>query len=123
MPAVADRSGGCCRCSRRKFYARAVDISATSHVGLMSSRPAHTGGMRVLVAEDHVMLAGRIAQGLRRAGMAVDAVHDGAAALEAVAQTAYDVILLDRDLPAVHGDRVCRAVGWLRSADPHAHRR
>jgi DNA-binding response OmpR family regulator len=66
--------------------------------------------MRVLVAEDHVMLAGRIAQGLRRAGMAVDAVHDGAAALEAVAQTAYDVILLDRDLPAVHGDRVCRAV-------------
>jgi DNA-binding response OmpR family regulator len=66
--------------------------------------------MRVLVAEDHVMLAGRIAQGLRRAGMAVDAVHDGAAALEAAAQTAYDVIVLDRDLPAVHGDRVCRTL-------------
>jgi DNA-binding response OmpR family regulator len=76
----------------------------------MSSRPAHTGAMRVLVAEDHVMLAGRIAQGLRRAGMAVDAVHDGAAALEVAAQTAYDVIVLDRDLPGVHGDRVCRAV-------------
>src|SRR5207249_955315 len=43
-------------------------------------------------------------------GMAVDAVHDGAAALEAAAQTAYDVIVLDRDLPVVHGDRVCRIV-------------
>jgi DNA-binding response OmpR family regulator len=40
----------------------------------------------------------------------VDAVHDGAAALEAAAQTAYDVIVLDRDLPAVHGDRVCRTL-------------
>jgi signal transduction histidine kinase len=66
--------------------------------------------VRVLVAEDHVTLAGRIAQGLRQAGMAVDAVCDGAAALDAVAQTAYDVIVLDRDLPVVHGDRVCRAV-------------
>jgi DNA-binding response OmpR family regulator len=64
--------------------------------------------MRVLVAEDHATLASRIAQGLRQAGMAVDTVHDGAAALDAAAQTAYDVIVLDRDLPAVHGDRVCR---------------
>ena len=52
-------------------------------------------------------LAGRIAQGLRQARMAVDASHDGAAALEAAAKTAYDVIVLDRDLPAVHGDDVC----------------
>jgi DNA-binding response OmpR family regulator len=66
--------------------------------------------MRVLVVEDHATLAGRIAQGLAQAGMAVDAVHDGAAALEAAAQAAYDVIVLDRDLPVVHGDRVCRAV-------------
>ncbi len=56
------------------------------------------------------MLAGRIAQGLRQAGMAADAVYDGAAALEAAAETAYDVIVLDRDLPTVHGDQVCRAV-------------
>ena len=74
------------------------------------ARPAHTGAMRVLVVEDHATLADRIAQGLRQAGMAVDAVHDGAAALDAAAQTAYDVIVLDRDLPVVHGDRVCRAV-------------
>jgi DNA-binding response OmpR family regulator len=76
----------------------------------MSGRFAHTGVMRVLVAEDHVMHAGRIAQGMRRAGMAVDVVYDGAAALEAAAQAAYDVIVLDRDLPVVHGDRVCREV-------------
>jgi DNA-binding response OmpR family regulator len=66
--------------------------------------------MRVLVVEDHTTLARRIAQGLRQAGMAVDAVYDGAAALEAAALTAYDVIVLDRDLPVVHGDRVCRTV-------------
>jgi DNA-binding response OmpR family regulator len=66
--------------------------------------------MRVLVVEDHTTLAGRIVQGLRQAGMAVDAVYDGAAALDAAEQTSYDVIVLDRDLPAVHGDRVCRVV-------------
>jgi DNA-binding response OmpR family regulator len=66
--------------------------------------------MRVLVVEDHATLAGRIAQGLRQAGMAVDAVHDGEAALEAAGQAAYDVIVLDRDLPVVHGDRVCRTL-------------
>ena len=64
----------------------------------------------MLVVEDHVTLAARIAQGLRQAGMAVDAVYDGAAALQAAAQAAYDVIVLDRDLPVVHGDRVCREV-------------
>ena len=64
--------------------------------------------MRVLLVEDHATLAGRIAQGLRQAGMAVDAVCDGAAAMEAATQTAYDVIVLDRDLPLVHGDQVCR---------------
>jgi DNA-binding response OmpR family regulator len=66
--------------------------------------------MRVLLVEDHATLASRIAQGLRQAGMAVDAVYDGAAAVEAAAQTSYDVIVLDRDLPVVHGDHVCRAL-------------
>jgi DNA-binding response OmpR family regulator len=66
--------------------------------------------MRVLVVEDHATLAGRIAQGLRQAGMAVDAVHDGGAALDAATRTAYDVIVLDRDLPVVHGDQVCRTL-------------
>jgi DNA-binding response OmpR family regulator len=60
-----------------------------------------------LVVEDHVVLANRIGEGLRDAGFAVDVVHDGAAALQSTATTDYDVVVLDRDLPAVHGDRVC----------------
>jgi DNA-binding response OmpR family regulator len=76
----------------------------------MSSRLAHDGQVRVLVAEDHATLAGRIAQGLSQAGMAVDAVHDGAAALAAAAHASYDVVVLDRDLPVVHGDQVCRTL-------------
>jgi DNA-binding response OmpR family regulator len=64
----------------------------------------------VLVVEDHETLANRIAQGLRHAGMAVDVQRDGSGALSALTQTAYDVIVLDRDLPVVHGDSVCQAV-------------
>lgn len=64
----------------------------------------------MLVVEDHATLADRIAQGLRQAGVAVDTVYDGAAALDVAAYTAYDVIVLDRDLPVVHGDRVCRSL-------------
>jgi len=74
----------------------------------MSSVSGHDGAVRVLVVEDHVALANRIGEGLRDAGLAVDVVHDGAAALESATGTDYDVIVLDRDLPAVHGDRVCR---------------
>src|SRR6185312_13778598 len=66
--------------------------------------------MRVLLVEDHATLAGRITQGLRQAGMAVDAVYDGAAAVEAASRSPYDVIVLDRDLPIVHGDQVCRTL-------------
>lgn len=66
--------------------------------------------MRVLVAEDHVVLADRIAEGLRDAGLAVDVVNDGSAALAEAQITAYDVIVLDRDLPGVHGDQVCRSL-------------
>jgi DNA-binding response OmpR family regulator len=74
----------------------------------MSSGQAHNVQVRVLVVEDHVALANRIGEGLRDAGFAVDVAHDGAAALDAATSTEYDVIVLDRDLPAVHGDRVCR---------------
>jgi DNA-binding response OmpR family regulator len=63
--------------------------------------------VRVLVVEDQQVLADRIAEGLRDAGLAVDVVYDGAAAMEIAAFTAYDVIVLDRDLPRVHGDAVC----------------
>jgi DNA-binding response OmpR family regulator len=63
--------------------------------------------MRVLVVEDHEELAETVATGLRREGMAVDVALDGAAALQRAAIYGYDVIVLDRDLPGVHGDRVC----------------
>src|SRR6266536_3735648 len=76
----------------------------------MSSVRGHHGRVRVLVAEDHVMLATHIAEELRDAGMAVDVVHDGAACLSAVAAVDYDVLVLDRDLPRVHGDSVCRTL-------------
>jgi DNA-binding response OmpR family regulator len=64
--------------------------------------------VRVLLVEDHPKLATTVAAGLRREGMAVDIVFDGNDALEHVAATSYDVIVLDRDLPGVHGDEVCR---------------
>jgi DNA-binding response OmpR family regulator len=66
--------------------------------------------MRVLVAEDVEDLATAIAAGLRREGMAVDVVLDGAAALDCLGVTDYDVVVLDRDLPEVHGDEVCRVL-------------
>jgi DNA-binding response OmpR family regulator len=64
--------------------------------------------MRVLVVEDFEVLAEAIGTGLRREGMAVDVVLDGNAALEHLAVTSYDVVVLDRDLPGTHGDEVCR---------------
>ena len=64
--------------------------------------------MRVLIVEDHARLARAVAEGLRREGMAVDLSFDGADALAHVALNRYDVVVLDRDLPAVHGDQVCR---------------
>ena len=63
--------------------------------------------MRVLVVEDQQELAVTVATGLRREGMAVDVAFDGAAALHRAAVHEYDVVVLDRDLPEVHGDRVC----------------
>ena len=66
--------------------------------------------MRVLVVEDARPLAGAIADGLRGQAMAVDVVFDGQAALESLAANDYDVVILDRDLPAVHGDEVCRSL-------------
>jgi DNA-binding response OmpR family regulator len=63
--------------------------------------------VRVLVVEDHVELARDIAQGLRDRGIAVDLAYDGAAALQKGTVYRYEVIVLDRDLPGVHGDAVC----------------
>jgi DNA-binding response OmpR family regulator len=71
--------------------------------------------MRVLVTEDDEILARTVAAGLRREGMAVDVALDGEAAVEHLAVNRYDVVVLDRDLPGLHGDDVCRALVADRS--------
>jgi DNA-binding response OmpR family regulator len=64
--------------------------------------------MRVLVVEDERLLADAVAVGLRREAFAVDVAYDGSAGLERLSVNDYDVVVLDRDLPSVHGDDVCR---------------
>ena len=71
--------------------------------------------MRVLIVEDETQLASVLARGLRRRGMAVDLAHDGASGLEMAQINHYDVVVLDRDLPALHGDEVCRALAAGRA--------
>jgi DNA-binding response OmpR family regulator len=66
--------------------------------------------VRVLLVEDHVELAHTIAGVLRREWMAVDLAFDGQQALDHVGVSSYDVVVLDRDLPVVHGDDVCRRI-------------
>jgi DNA-binding response OmpR family regulator len=63
--------------------------------------------VRVLVVEDEHNLADAIVRGLRRQGMAVDVAYDGSAGHEMAFVTRYDVVVLDRDLPGVHGDEIC----------------
>lgn len=67
-------------------------------------------GMRVLVVEDEKVLADTVAVGLRRHAIAVDVCYDGQAAYEKASCNDYDVVVLDRDLPLLHGDDVCAAL-------------
>lgn len=66
--------------------------------------------VRILVVEDEQPLADAIARGLRREGMAVDIAYDGESGQEKASITRYDVIVLDRDLPGMSGDELCRSV-------------
>src|SRR5581483_12518662 len=66
--------------------------------------------VRVLVVDDDTELAETVAVGLRRARMSVDVSYDGPAGLEAALTHDYDVIVLDRDLPGMHGDQVCKGL-------------
>jgi DNA-binding response OmpR family regulator len=63
--------------------------------------------MRVLVVEDQAELADDIADGLRDQGIGADVAYDGPAGIEKAMMISYDVVVLDRDLPGVHGDAVC----------------
>jgi DNA-binding response OmpR family regulator len=75
---------------------------------LSISPAAHTAAVRLLVVEDEPQLAEIVATGLREQGFAVDVSADGSDALDKAWATRYDVVILDRDLPRVHGDAVCR---------------
>ncbi|MBV8527061.1 MAG: response regulator transcription factor [Candidatus Dormibacteraeota bacterium] len=66
--------------------------------------------MRVLVVEDDIELADTIAAGLRREQMAVDVAYDGPGGLDHAVVNDYDVVVLDRDLPGMHGDDLCAAI-------------
>lgn len=72
--------------------------------------------MRILVAEDIPRHANRIAEGLRDQGIAVDVAYDGHEAISKVNVNPYDVVLLDRDLPGIHGDQLCQLI--TRTEDP-----
>src|SRR6201984_2422523 len=69
--------------------------------------------MRILIVEDESDTAAALARGLRREGLAVDVAEDGQEALLKAALASYDVVVLDRDLPLVHGDEVCRRLNAL----------
>jgi DNA-binding response OmpR family regulator len=66
--------------------------------------------MRVLIVEDDLALADVVAEGLSDQGIAVDVAHDGLIAAAKLDVTAYDVVLLDRDLPGLHGDLLCQLI-------------
>jgi DNA-binding response OmpR family regulator len=66
--------------------------------------------VRVLIVEDQPTLADDIADGLRDQGMAADVAYDGASGLDKALMNHYDVVIVDRDLPRIHGDAVCAAL-------------
>ncbi|GAA1781854.1 response regulator transcription factor [Actinomadura chokoriensis] len=68
------------------------------------------------MAEDERFLADLVAEGLRKRAVAVDVAYDGGAALERLAVNDYDVLVLDRDLPGVHGDDICRELAQRGAA-------
>jgi DNA-binding response OmpR family regulator len=81
----------------------------------VQGRLRQDGRVRVLVIEDQVDLADDIAEGLRDEGMAADLAYDGASGLDKALLNRYDVVVLDRDLPKVHGDAVCAAMAGAHS--------
>jgi DNA-binding response OmpR family regulator len=72
--------------------------------------------MRILVVEDMPKFANTIAQGLRNHRMAVDVAYDGHEAATKLHINSYDVVILDRDLPGIHGDELCQTI--IRSDNP-----
>src|SRR6201982_1847962 len=88
-------------------------LSPTGHAGRQCQQqagPGRSAAVRVLVVEDSRSLAEVLGEGLRDQGMAVDAAHDGLEAAAKLDVNAYDVVVLDRDLPGIHGDTLCQMI-------------
>jgi two-component system, OmpR family, response regulator VanR len=97
---------------------RAVQQAASARLGRVRAvQSSSLEWVRVLLAEDERRVADAVARGLRREGMAVDVAYDGATALDKARLNPYDVVVLDRDLPDLHGDDVCRT---LRDEEPQS---
>jgi DNA-binding response OmpR family regulator len=93
---------------RRRAKASRAEDSRRSSVAELLRTPWHASSMRLLVVEDEPVMAAALTKGLRGRGYAVDLACDGATALDLATQHAYEIVVLDRDLPVVHGDVVCQ---------------
>lgn len=102
---------GCAAVTALPFCNRAAGMLQALGTCPPERSSAYDGAtMRVLLVEDHAKLANTVAAGLREAGMAVDVSFDGQDALTHLATFEYDVVVLDRDIPGVHGDEICRTL-------------
>ncbi|GAA1504831.1 response regulator transcription factor [Dactylosporangium maewongense] len=120
-PVVDEQAASSSAVVSRMRLMRAADASGDKRAVSMRAYPGLTrraGTMdrvRVLVVEDEQLLADAVAEGLRRESFAVDVAYDGDGALERLGVNEYDVLVLDRDLPSVGGDDVCR---WVSAELP-----
>ncbi len=87
-------------------------VYSAAQTGDVSRGPTSgiVGFVRILIVEDEEPLADAVARGLRREGMAVDVAYDGDAGHEKASVTRYDVVVIDRDLPGMPGDELCRQI-------------
>ena len=110
--------------ARSSLYARERRTGSRSRHASRTDPQPMTAGMRVLVVEDAARLANWIAEGLRDQGIAVDIAYDGTER-EQLNLNPYDVVVLDRDLPGIHGDTLCRMITGSEPPgdDPDAYRR
>src|SRR4029453_13896271 len=88
----------------------AADVQDRGAYARLTPARGRIGPVRVLGVGGEGLRADAILEGLRRESLAVDVAYDGDAALQRVGVNDYDVVVLDRDLPRVHGDDVCAAV-------------
>ena len=107
VAAIADAHDGTLKLRARPQGGLRVQISLRSAI---SYSAGGSDRMRILVVEDVPAFANAIAEGLRDQGMAVDVAYDGHEAAAKLNLNPYDVVVLDRDLPGIHGDTICHTI-------------